>query len=76
MLTKRVFLRHDYALVNKARIKQAVNCACGFEQLKQTQTSYSSDRAASDYYLFRNLKSYLRGRRFEDNVELKETAEA
>ena len=35
-----------------------------------------SDLAPSDYYLFRNLKSHLRGTRFRDDDELKAATEA
>lgn len=37
---------------------------------------YSPDLAPSDYYLFRNLKRHLRGRRFEDDKELTQAAGA
>ena len=45
-----------------------------FEQLNHPP--YSPDLAPSDYYLFRNLKSHLRGTRFQDDDELKAATEA
>ena len=45
-----------------------------FEQLNHPP--YSPDLAPSDYYLFQNLKSRLRGMRFRDNDELKAVTEA
>ena len=43
---------------------------CGFVQLDHL--AYSPDLAPSDYFLFCNLKSHLRGVRYPDDEELKE----
>ena len=70
-----VLLLHDNAPVHKSRIAQAAIRECKFEQLNHPP--YSPDLAPSDYYLFRNLKSHLRGTRFPDNDDdLKATTEA
>ena len=57
-----------------SRVAQAAIRECKFEQLNHPP--YSPDLAPSDYYLFRNLKSHLRGTRFRDDDELKATTEA
>ena len=67
-----VLLLHDNAPVHKSRVAQAAIRECKFEQLQP----YSPDLAPSDYYLFRNLKSHLRGTRFRDDDELKAATEA
>ena len=69
-LTRGVLLLHDNAPVHKARRAQAALKDCGFEQLNHPP--YSPDLAPSDYFLFRQLKSSLRGRRFHDDDEVKE----
>ena len=46
----------------------------GFLQLNHP--AYSADLAPSDCYLFRNLKSYLRGTRFADGELPKAVVEA
>ena len=56
------------------RVAQAAIRECKFEQLNHPP--YSPDLAPSDYYLFQNLKSHLRGTRFRDDDELKAAAEA
>ena len=59
-----VLLLHDNAPVHKSGVAQAQAAIreCKFEQLNHLP--YSPDLAPSDYYLFRNLKSHLRGTRF------------
>ena len=69
-----VLLLHDNAPVHKSRVAQAAICECKFEQLNHPP--YSPDLALSDYYLFRNLKSHLHGKRFRDDDELKAASEA
>ena len=69
-----VLLLHDNAPVNKSRVAQAAIRECKFKQLNHAP--YSPDLAPSDYYLFRNLKSHLRGTRFRDDDELKVVTEA
>ena len=68
-----VLLLHDNAPVHKSRVAQAAIHECKFEKLNHPP--YSPDLAPSDYYLFRNLKSHLRGTRFRDD-ELKAATEA
>ena len=69
-----VLLLHDNAPVHKSRVAQAAIRVCKFAQLNHPP--YSPDLAPSDYYLFRNLKSHLRGTRFRDDDELKAATEA
>ena len=74
MLTRGVLLLHDNAPVHKSRIAQAAIRDCGYVQLDHPP--YSPDLAPSDYFLFRQLKSALRGRHFNDDEEVKAAAEA
>ena len=60
--------------MHKSRVAQAAIRECKFEQL--IHPPYSPDLAQSDYYLFRNLKSHLRGTRFWNDDELKAATEA
>ena len=69
-----VLFLHDNALVHKSRVAQAAIRECKFEQLNHPP--HSPDLAPSDYYLFRNLKSHLRGTRIQDDDELKAATEA
>ena len=69
MLTRGVWLLHDNAAIHKSMIAQeAVDCS--FVQLDHP--AYSPDLAASDYFLFRNLKYHLPGVRYPDDEALKE----
>lgn len=74
MLTRGVLILHDNAPVHKSRVAQAAIRDCGFEQLNHPP--YSPDLAPSDYFLFRNLKSALRGRHFRDDEDVKAATEA
>ena len=67
-LSHGVLILHDNAPVHKARVAQAAITECGFEQLNHPP--YSPDLAPSDYFLFRNLKSHLRGNRYSNNAEI------
>lgn len=69
-----VWLLHDNAPVHKSMVAQQALRDCGFVQLNHP--AYSPDLAPSDYYLFRNLKSHLRGHRFADDESLKANVEA
>nr|CAD45368.1 transposase [Bythograea thermydron] len=69
-LTRGILLLHDNTPVRKARRAQAALRDCGFEQLNHPP--YSPDLAPSDYFLFRQLKSSLRERRFDNDDEVKE----
>jgi len=70
MLTRGVWLLHDNAPNHKSMIAQQAVRDCGFVQLDHP--AYSPDLAPSDYFLFRNLKSHLRGVRYPDDEALKE----
>ena len=65
---------HDNAPVHKSRVAQVAIHGCKFEQLNHSP--YSPDLAPNDYFLFRNLKSHLRGTRFRDDDEIKAATEA
>ena len=71
---KGVLLLHDNAPVHKALAAKSCIRECGFEEL--IYPPYSPDLAPSDYYLFRNLKSHIRGTRNVDNEQLTEVVEA
>jgi len=49
---------------------QAAIRQCGFQQLNHPP--YSPDLALSDYFLFRDMKKFLRGKRFSSDEEVKE----
>ena len=69
-----VLLLHDNAPVHKSRVAQVAIRECKFEQLNPPP--YSPDLTPTDYYLFQNLKSHLRGMRFRDDDKLKAAIEA
>jgi len=72
MLMRGVWLLHDNAPIHKSMIAQQAVRNCGFVQLGHP--TYSPDLSPSDYFLFRNLKSLLRGVRYPDDEVLKEAA--
>ena len=55
------FFSNDNAPVHKSWKVEAAVRECGFQELL----------APSDYFLFRHLKKFLRGKRFSCNEELK-----
>ena len=57
-----MLLLHDNALVDKCNIVQAAVGKADFVELNHP--AYYPDIAPSDYYLFSNLKKYLRGKNF------------
>jgi len=61
---------HDNAPNDKSMIAQQAVRDCGFVQLDHP--AYSPDLAPSDYFLFCNLKSHLRGVRYPDDEALME----
>lgn len=69
MLTSGVLLLHDNAPVHKCLKSATALKECGFIELNHPP--YSPYLAPNDFYLFRNLKSYLRERRFEDDSDVK-----
>ena len=60
-----VLLLHDNAPVHKSNIAQAAIRRVGFTELNHP--AYSPDIAPSDYYLFSNLKKFLRGKNFHSD---------
>lgn len=70
LLSQGVLLLHDNAPAHRSVIAQQTIRDCGFIQLGHP--AYSPDLAPSDYYLFRHLKKYLRGIRFEDDEAVKD----
>ena len=61
-LSAGVLLLHYKAPAQKSRTSRAAIKKSGFLELNHPL--YSPDLAPSDYFLFRNLKKFLRGRRF------------
>jgi len=70
MPTQGVGLLHDNAPIHKSMIAKEAVRDCGFVQLDHPADS--PDLAPSDYFLFRNLKSHLRGVCYPDDEALKE----
>jgi len=70
MLMRGVWLLHNNAPIHKSMIAQQAVHDCDFVQLDHP--AYSRELAPSDYFLFRNLKSHLRGVRYLDDEALKE----
>ena len=66
-----VMLLHGNAPADKSRTSRAAIRKCGF--VEPNHPPYSPDLAPSDYFLFRNLKTFLRGRRFPDDNAVKES---
>ena len=62
-----VLLLHDNAPVHKSNIVHAAIHQTGFVELNHS--AYSPDIAPIDYYLFSNLKKFLRGKNFGSNDE-------
>lgn len=69
-LTSNVLLLHDNAPVHMCEKAQTAIRDCGFQQLNHPP--YSPDLAPSDYFLFRNLKKFLRGKFFSSDEQVKE----
>jgi len=69
-LSAGVTLLHDNAPVHMSAKSQAAIRQCGFQQLNHPP--YSPDLAPSDYFLFRVMKKFLRGKRFSSDEEVKE----
>ena len=69
-LSAGVLLLHDNAPVHMSAKSQAAIQQCGFQQLRYPP--YSTDLAPSDYFLFRVMKKFRRGKRFSSDEEMKE----
>ena len=68
-LSAGVLLLHDNAPAHKSRTSQAATRKCGFVELNHPP--YNSDLALIDYFLFRDIKIFMRGRRFPDDNAVK-----
>ena len=62
-----MLLLHDNAPVHMSAKSQAAIRQCGFQQL-----NHPPDLAPSDYFLFRVMKKFLRGKRISSDEEVKE----
>ena len=69
-LSAGVLLLHDNAPLHMSAKSQAAIRQCGFKQLNHPP--YSPDLAPSDYFLFRVMKKFIRGKRFSSDEEVKE----
>lgn len=72
-LGRGVLLLHDNAPVHKCKVAEAAIRQAGIVELNHP--SYSPDIAPSDYYLFSNLKRFLRGKDFSGEDEAIDTVE-
>jgi [histone H3]-lysine36 N-dimethyltransferase SETMAR len=74
MISKGVLLLHDNASAHSSVVTCQAARECGYEILPHPP--YSPDLAPSDFFLFPQLKSTLRGRRFDtDNDVIAATEE-
>lgn len=64
-----IFLLHDGARPHKCKVVKSALAGTKVEELQHPP--YSPDLAPSDYHLFKELKSYLRGKRFKEESEVK-----
>jgi len=62
-------LLHDNVPVHMSAKSQAAIQQCKFQQLNHPP--YSPDLAPSDYFLFRVMKKFLRGKRFSSDEDVK-----
>ena len=67
-VTRGVLLHQDNAPPHTSQVAKAAIEESGFQLIDHPP--YSPDMAPSDYFLFPNLKSYLRGKRFESNYDV------
>ena len=68
-----VLLLHDDVPIHKCTVVQTTIRKAGFVDLNHL--AYSSNIALSDYYLFPNLKKFLRGKNFSCDDETIDTVE-
>jgi histone-lysine N-methyltransferase SETMAR len=73
-LTRGVLFLQDNAPAHKSHVTMQKLGEIGFELLPHPP--YSPDLAPSDYYLFPQLKKFLKGTKFDSNTEVEQTAEA
>ena len=69
MLSRGGVMTHDNARPHTAAATQNLIMTFGWEQLDHPL--YSPDLVSSDFHLFLNLKSFLAGRQFHDDNEVK-----
>lgn len=67
-LSRGVLLLQDNAPAHNSNVAKLAIADCGYELLPHPP--YSPDLAPSDYYLFKMLKPYLKGRIFSTDIEL------
>lgn len=68
-----VLLLHDNASVHKSNAVQGAIRKVNFVELNHP--AYSPDIAPSDYYLFKNMKAFLRDKNFDSDDEVITTVE-
>lgn len=68
LVSRGVLFLQDNAPAHKSHVAMSALRDCGFEVL--SHPPYSPDLAPSDYFLFRNLKRELKGKRFSSNEEV------
>ncbi|KAM9410534.1 histone-lysine N-methyltransferase SETMAR-like isoform 1-T1 [Pholidichthys leucotaenia] len=68
LLTKGVHLLQDGALVHNSHVAQMEAWSCGYEILPYPP--YSSNLTPSDFHLFPRMKSFLKGKHFQDDEML------
>ncbi|XP_035231708.1 histone-lysine N-methyltransferase SETMAR-like [Stegodyphus dumicola] len=69
MLTSGIVLIHDNACPHSARVTQRLLQQFQWDIFEHPP--YSPDKAPSDFHLFLELKQWLGGKRFQNDVELK-----
>lgn len=69
LISRGVLFLHDNAPIHKSHVAQNAIHECGFSQLNHPP--YSPDLAPSDYFLFKNLKKELKGKRFHTDDDVK-----
>ena len=72
-LSDGILVLHDDAPIQMSTIATDTVCDLKFGEL--CHPPYSPDLAPSDYYLFSNLKKFLRGTRFLDDSEVESTVQ-
>ncbi|XP_035231573.1 histone-lysine N-methyltransferase SETMAR-like [Stegodyphus dumicola] len=70
MLTSGIVLIHDNARPHSARVTQRLLQQFQWDIFEHPP--YNPDLAPSDFHLFHELKQWLGGKRFQNDVELKE----
>lgn len=69
-----VILLHDNAKPHTSKVTQQKIRKLGYEVLPHP--AYSPDISPSDYYLFRSLQHFLKGKRFVNNDEVKSSLQS